>query len=203
VVRPASQSPLPGIVPTPLPTLSGSWPQVRSRAWRTYTPLRGSMTLTRTVTIGCVCLALIVTAAPMAAAQRTLLPVPEPPAPVAPPPPLDINSAEFQQQLAREQAAALRKVSRSRRSNVTRTFAVGLEMHHGLFLIPAGAKDWQIVSPDFLDDGVLALFLNQTDQASLAGHVGQHRLICRCTGVPWSFHTEKRFLVRSATLEWQ
>ncbi len=123
----------------------------------------------------------------------------------APPrvPYVDINSVR--RQLARDEAAALTRISHSRR-NVTRTFIVGWEMHHGFFLVPinsTSAKNWLLVDwirPDLRDDALADKFKQQEETAAV--HLG-HRLICHCTGVPWGFAMEKRFLVRSATFEWQ
>ena len=129
-----------------------------------------------------------------------------PPSMVPIPPPPDINSEEFQQQLAGEQSAALGKISRSRRS-VTRSFAVGWEMHHGLFLVPANARDWlraEWFTPDFLAgdlrDRLAAAAV--PNAPTMAAHYGQ-KLVCRCTGVEWSFYGQKRFLIREAELEWK
>lgn len=124
----------------------------------------------------------------------------------APPrvPHVDINSVR--RQLARDEAAALTRVSRSRR-NVTRTFIVGWERHHGLFLVPlnsTSAKNWLLVdwiTPNFRDHALADKFAQQAAPTA-AVHLGD-QLICHCTGVPWRFAMEKRFLVRSATLEWQ
>jgi len=143
------------------------------------------------------------------------LTLPENPLPrvshVLPAPPsiknIDINSDR--RQLAREEAVAITRVSRSRH-NVTRTFIVGWEMHHGLFLVPlnsTSAKNWFLVdwiTPNFRDYVLADKFAQQANpNASIAAmHLGQ-RLICYCTGVPWRFYTTKQFLVRSATLEWQ
>ena len=118
----------------------------------------------------------------------------------APPVPriVDINSVR--QQLAREEAAALARVSRSRQ-NVTRTFSVGWERHHGFFLVPLNPTGtW--TTPNFRDQAVADKFAEQEKTSILAMHLGQ-RLICYCTGVPWRFYTSEQFLVRSATLEWQ
>jgi hypothetical protein len=120
---------------------------------------------------------------------------------------IDIDS--IRRQVARDEAAALTRVSRSRQ-NVTRTFIVGWGRHHGLFLVPlnsTSAKDWFLVDwiwPDFRDDAFAREFVQQAapDDLTAAVHSGQ-RLICHCTGVPWRFGSGKRFLVRSATLEWQ
>jgi hypothetical protein len=125
---------------------------------------------------------------------------------------VDINSVRRQRQLAREEAAALRRVSRSRR-NVTRTFIVDWEMHHGFFFVSlnsTGAQnrlldDW--ITPNFRDHALADKFARFARHPELidstgAVHLG-HRLICHCTGVPWRFYMGKRFLVRSATLEWQ
>jgi hypothetical protein len=75
---------------------------------------------------------------------------------VPPPVIVDINSEEFQNELAAERMAALQNASKSG-TNVTRKFYVGWEMHGGYFLIPLDAPDdW--VSPDFLDDQVITQF---------------------------------------------
>jgi len=120
---------------------------------------------------------------------------------------VDIGSVR--QQLAREKAAALTRISRSRQ-NVTRTFIVGWEMHHGLFLVPlnsTSAKNWFLVDwivPNFRDHALADKFAQQANPngSTEVVHLGQP-LICYCTGVPWRFYTAKQFLVRSATLEWQ
>lgn len=105
---------------------------------------------------------------------------------------IDINSEEFQEELAAEQTAALREVSKFR-TNVTRRFYVGWEMHHGYFLIPLDdPDDW--VSPDFLNNRVIAQFDGFDRQ------IGK-KIVCECAGVAWSFHSQKRFLIRVAKLQ--
>jgi hypothetical protein len=155
-------------------------------------------------------LALLGASAFSATAEPTKLPTPPHVVPVPLPP--DINSEEFQQQLARKQSAALKKAARARQ-NVTRIFIVGWEMHHGIFLVPRNSitvRNWFLgdwVAPDFEDDTLADRFEEEASARVFpAGakipHLGQ-RLICRCTGVPWRFYSEQRFLVRSAKLEWQ
>jgi hypothetical protein len=132
-----------------------------------------------------------------------------PPRVLLAPPHVDLDSVR--QQLARDEAAALTRVSRSRQ-NVTRTFIVGWERHHGFFLVPinTSADNWPLVQevwPDFRDDAIADKFARQARLAfgptsTVSVHLGQ-RLICHCTGVPWRFGTKKLFLVRSAMLEWQ
>jgi len=116
---------------------------------------------------------------------------------------LDPNSEESRKRLALEQDVALEKVSKTKR-NVVRKFAVGWEMHHGLYLVPSNAKDWLAAdwsTPDFLDEQLQERMVAAATPYS-PDHVGQ-KLICRCTGIPWSFYGEKRFLVRQAELTWE
>ncbi|MBO9712030.1 hypothetical protein [Sphingomonas sp.] len=125
-----------------------------------------------------------------------------PPPPVAPPVPVRVDFEEVRRQVALEQRAALRKAARSQRI-VTRSFSVGWEVHHGLFLVPANAANWLAADwlvPDFLAPG-LGDRLAAAAASPGAAHAGQ-RLVCRCTGVEWSFHDQKRFLVREAELSW-
>lgn len=138
--------------------------------------------------------------AAIAPAQNSIVPMP--PVLEAVPPP---DSEEAQQRLAAEQSAALKRVARTRRG-VTRTFVIGWEMHHGIYLVPAQTKDWfaaEWVTPDFqageLRDRLATAASGSPDTAA---HVGQ-RLVCRCTGVPWSFYGQKRFLIRQADLVWR
>jgi hypothetical protein len=126
--------------------------------------------------------------------KRTRRPRPPVPAPAP-----DIYSEAFQRQLARDQAAALRRASRTR-TNVHRTFAVGWEMHHGFYLSRSDKPD-EIVIPDFADERALADFQAQNTQEVLRAHVGE-RLSCACDGVAWTFYTQSRFIVRAARLEW-
>jgi hypothetical protein len=139
-------------------------------------------------------------------AQHRERPAFPPPVPLPRPVPVPaINSEAFQRQLVAEQRAALMKAARTHR-NVTRSFAVGWEMHHGLYLVPSEAKDWlaaEWYAPDFLDHGLRDRFANAaSDGQTLSAHIGQ-KLVCRCTGVAWSFYGEKRFLIRSGELAWQ
>ncbi|NEX93822.1 hypothetical protein, partial [Caulobacter sp. 17J65-9] len=122
---------------------------------------------------------------------------PRPPAP--PPPPIDPHSEAFQAQMAQERAEALTRVSRSR-ENVTRSFYVGWEMHHGFYLIPVRGGDDDIVFPDFADQGVREQF---GDFVRSVGpeHEGQ-KALCDCTGVAWTHNGQPEFLVRAARLTW-
>lgn len=118
--------------------------------------------------------------------------------------PVDPDSEEARAREAREWSTALETVSRTRQS-VTRSFDVGWEMHHGLFLVPAEAVDWLHAEwewPDFLDDGLQREFAKAAGPVPDDPHPGQ-KLVCECTGVEWSFHGQKRFLVRAAKLEWR
>ncbi len=74
------------------------------------------------------------------------------------------------------------------------------ERHHGIYFIPADRTD-ESVSPDFLDERVLGLFIAQLHPDVLAVHGGQ-QLVCECTGTEWMHNDEKRFIVRSAKLIW-
>ena len=139
---------------------------------------------------GILILALSATAPPRAHHRRPM---------IVPPVSLDINSAAFQEAMARNQSIGLRKASRTKR-NVVRVFIVGWEMHHGYDLVPFDRHDdW--VMPDFLDQEVSAAFDAQNRQDVYAAHVGE-RLLCDCTGVTWHFYTSERFIVRSAKLRW-
>lgn len=132
-----------------------------------------------------------------------------PPPNVPPPPFIGIDSEAFQKERAEREAAALREASKSGKE-VTRTFIVGWEMHNGLFLVPLNStsvENWLLVAwytPDFRDDTLLREFVEQANPnaSTAAAHLGQ-RLICHCTGVEWRYYAQKRFLVQSATLEWQ
>ena len=128
-------------------------------------------------------------------------------APQVPPPPtlVDIDSEEFQKEMAVERRAALENTSKSS-TNVTRKFYVGWEMHHGYHLIPADAPNG-LVSVDFIDDRVVRQFDDANGPRGYpAGaeipHLGR-RLVCECTGVEWTFYGQQRFLVRAAKLAWQ
>lgn len=133
-------------------------------------------------------------------AQQSNLPTP-PVLEVVPQP----DSDEARRGLAAEQHAALERVARSRR-HVTRAFAVGWEMHHGLYLVSDRARNWltaKWVTPDFVDGKLRDRLADAASGGpSMRAHVGQ-KLLCRCTGVEWTFYGQKRFLIRHADLVWK
>lgn len=120
------------------------------------------------------------------------------PAPPQPPALIDPTSPEFHKELAREQAAALAGIAKTK-PNRSRRFVVGWEMHSGYFFtLPNDPAAW--VTPDFLNPQILALF-DETNR-SAAEHVGQ-RLVCDCVGADWTFYSSERFLIREAKLAWE
>lgn len=126
----------------------------------------------------------------------------------APPPPSlvpvpNINSEEFQRHLAEEREAGRRTAERSN-PVVTRSFVVGWELHGGFYLI-AARDEW--VTPDFASEDVLRQFGDFLEPGRLypAGSAFPHegeRVVCECTGIEWSFYSQRRFIVQSARLRW-
>ena len=121
-------------------------------------------------------------------------------APAVPRPPalLDPTSPKFQKELAREQAAALARIAKTK-PNTSRRFIVGWETHGGYFFtLPNDPAVW--VTPDFLNPQILAQFTEANGSA--AEHLGQ-RLMCDCKGANWTFYSSERFLIREAKLTWE
>lgn len=117
----------------------------------------------------------------------------------APPPVFDPASEAFQAELRAQRGEALEKAAAST-TIVTRRFLVMDEIHHGFFLISPDRLNERI-SPDFLDEGLLRLFIDQHHPEVVAARAGQH-LVCECTGTDWMFYDQKRFIVRGAKLIW-
>ena len=117
-----------------------------------------------------------------------------PPPPPSPPP--DINSDEFKERIAATQREDLQEAAKSK-TNVTRKFYVGWEMHFGFFLIPEETTnpwfnpDAPRIFPDFADDHVEAQFWAVSQVPKI--------VVCECTGV--EFSDKRRFLIRDAKLE--
>lgn len=125
------------------------------------------------------------------------------PAPVRPPEIVDPSSDKFKAKMAASLKAE-RQIALRTGPVVTRRFLLSWEMHYGFKLIPASNTD-EIISPDFADQGVLQQFID-FDQPGRIFPVGIYppnlgkRTFCECTGVEWSFSSDKRFIVQSAKL---
>jgi hypothetical protein len=116
--------------------------------------------------------------------------------PPIPPPSSDINSDEFKEWFAARQREELQEAAKSK-TNVTRKFYVGWEMHFGFYLepedsqIPGSPRTLNRIFPDFADDHVESQFWAVSEVPKI--------VVCECTGV--EFSDGRRFLVREAKFE--
>ena len=94
---------------------------------------------------------------------------------------------------------AARQVAQNSKPVVTRRFGIGWEIHQGFFLVPEGNAE-EMVTLDFADEQVRQQFSDFVPIAGPHQNAGK-RIMCECSGVEWSFYSDKRFIVQSAKLE--
>lgn len=132
-----------------------------------------------------------------------------------PPTPLskdaDFMSLEYRREEAKDIAVKLEAVSKST-NVVTRTFDVNFEDHFGFYMYPIQATEERVqmidtrTKPDFLDSATRDKFSHLVFKSIWLspGEVNPFfgkQVICKCSGIEWSYHGSPRFLVKTAEME--